>query len=106
MPFTQGYVGTIDAETSGGAQLWFSLTKNATGSDWVKIGQYRAWFAMDMESADRPTHMAQLTLLLEAMRSGLPVQVKHGAVASFTRRDPNDSFAAEGVRILRAGLQF
>ena len=106
MPFTQGYVGTLEAESHGDAQLWFGLTKNSTGSDWVKIGQNRAWFTMSMESVDRPTHMAQLTLLLEAMRNGLQVQVGHDAVASFTRRFPNDSFKVEGVRILRTDLQF
>lgn len=106
MATTIGYVGTIDAETHGVSRLWFSLTDEATGSDWIKIGAPRAWFTMNMESADRPSHMAQLTLLLESMRSGLQVRVRHNGAAGFHRFEPNDSFEVEGIRILRAGLHF
>ena len=56
---------------------------------------------MSMKSADRPSHMAQLTLLLEAMRSALQVQVSYGGAADFQKRDPNDSFDVDGIRILR-----
>jgi hypothetical protein len=103
---TVGYVGTIEAETHKTSRLWFSLTAQAKDADWVKIGASRAWFTMNMESADRPSHMAQLTLLLEAMRSGLQVQVSHDGAADFQRRAPNDSFEVDGIRILRTGLHF
>jgi hypothetical protein len=106
MATTEGYVGTLEAESRGGARLWFSLTADASGSDWIRIGGNRAWFTMSMESADRPTHMAQLTLLLEAMRSGLQVKVSHGGAASFSKSNPNDSFEIDGARILRTGLNF
>jgi hypothetical protein len=99
-------VGTIEAETRGVSRLWFSLTDEAKSDDWVKIGAPRAWFTMNMESADRPSHMAQLTLLLESMRSGLQVQVSHGGAADFDKFEPNDSFEVDGIRVLRAGLHF
>lgn len=106
MATTKGYVGTLEAESRGSARLWFGLTDDAAGSGWIKIGANRAWFTMSMESADRPTHMAQLTLLLEAMRSGLQVEVSHEGAASFYKRAPGDSFEVNGVRILRTGLHF
>lgn len=106
MATTNGFVGTLEAESRGNSRLWFSMTDDATGSRWIKIGANRAWFTMSMESADRPTHMAQLTLLLEAMRNGLPVAVSHNGAASFFKRVPDDSFEVDGVRVLRAGLQF
>jgi hypothetical protein len=103
---TVGYVGTIESETRSVSRLWFSLTAAAKGDDWIKIGSPRAWFTMNMESADRPSHMAQLTLLLEAMRSGLHVQVSHGGAADFDKSAPNDSFECDGIRVLRSGLHF
>jgi hypothetical protein len=106
MEFARGYVGTLEAETRDVARVWFSLTAEATGSDWVKIGGPRAWFTMSMESADRPTHMAQLTLLLEAMRHELEVEVRLDGETSFHRRDPHDTFKVNGVRVLRTGLHF
>jgi hypothetical protein len=107
METTRGYVGTLEAETRNVARLWFSLTDEPTGSDWIKIGAQRAWFTMSMESDDRPTHMAELTLLLEAMRQGLHVKVTHdGAETTFHKNDPNDSFEVVGVRIVRTGLHF
>ncbi|MGB4777378.1 hypothetical protein [Microbacterium sp.] len=106
MPKTDGYVGTIEAESRDVSRLWFSLTDAAAGSDWVKIGGHRAWFTMSMESDDRPTHLAQLSLLLEAMRNGLAVRVSHGGAAAFQWSAAGDSFEVDGVRILRSGLQF
>ncbi|MBD0285777.1 MAG: hypothetical protein ICV79_10185 [Flavisolibacter sp.] len=61
---------------------------------------------MNMESNDRPSHMVQLTLLLEAMRNGLQVQVSHGGAADFQKVEPNDSFEVDGIRILRKHLTF
>ena len=106
MAETRGYVGTLEGETRGVSRLWFSLTEEKTGSKWVKIGRSRAWFTMNMESADRPSHMAQLTMLLEAFRNGLHVEVSHGGAASFHKSEENDSFEVDGVRILRSGLNF
>jgi hypothetical protein len=103
---TNGYVGTIESETRGVARLWFSLRSEPTGGDWVKIGKPRAWFTMNMETADRPSHMAQLTLLLEAMRSGLQVSVSHGAALDFNKWAEDDSFEVDGIRILRVDLSF
>ena len=106
MPNTRGFVGTIESETRRVSRIWFSLTENATGSKWVKIGRNRAWFTMSMETVDRPSEMAKLTILLEAMRSGLRVNVSHGGAASFRKRNPGDSFEVDGVRVLREGLRF
>jgi hypothetical protein len=47
-----------------------------------------------------------LPLLLEAMRTGDQVSARHGGVASFHKQEPNDSFEAIGVRVLRAPIQF
>lgn len=103
---TVGYIGTIESETRGVSRLWFSLTDQPKSSNWVKIGSARAWFTVNMDAATRPSHMAQLTLLLEAMRSGLEVEVSHGGAADFDKSEPNDSFEVDGLRILRAGLHF
>jgi hypothetical protein len=62
---------------------------------------------MNMESADRPSHMAQLTLLLEAIRSGLQVKASHDGVATGFYRDvEGDSYEVNGLRLLRSGLRF
>jgi hypothetical protein len=103
---TVGYVGTVEVETDATPRLWLSLTASPSGGDWVKIGSVRAWFTMDLSSSQRPYYLAMLPLLLEAMRSGDQVQVKHGGVAGFHKQDPNDSFEATGVRILRAPIKF
>jgi hypothetical protein len=106
MPSITGYVGTIEAESRDTSRLWFSLTESPNDNDWVKIGANRAWFTMSMESANRPTHMAQLTLLLEAMRHRLHVRVNHSGAAPFDNDAPNDTFEVNGVRILRSDIHF
>jgi hypothetical protein len=103
---TIGYVGTVEVETVGTARLWFGLTESKDKADWIKIGPVRAWFTMNLEAADRPFFLAQLPLLMEAMRSGLQVRASHGGAASFHKSEPNDSFEVEGVRVLRSGLFF
>ena len=102
-----GYVGTIESETRSVARLWFSLTSDASGANWLKEANKRVWLTMNMESADRPSHMAQLTLLLEAMRSGLQVRASHSGVApNFFKDVAGDSYEVNGVRVLRSGLKF
>ncbi|MED5811319.1 hypothetical protein VST63_03015 [Mycolicibacterium sp. 050232] len=101
---TYGYVGTIESETRETARLWFSLRSESVGGEWVKIGANRAWFTMDMETDQRPSHMAQLTLLLEAMRSGLQIRVSHGGLLNFGIS--RDSYEVNGIRILRSDLTF
>jgi hypothetical protein len=103
---TIGYVGTVEVETAGTARLWFGLTESKDSGDWIKIGPVRAWFTMNLEAADRPFFLAELPLLMEAMRSGLQVKASHGGAASFNHWDPNDSFEVEGVRVLRAPMHF
>ena len=49
MPTMVGYVGTIEAETRNVSRLWFSLTAEPNGANWIKIGAPRAWFTMDMD---------------------------------------------------------
>lgn len=107
MPSTDGFVGTIEVETRGVSRIWFSLTGEPTGSDWIRIGSPRAWFTMNLETGDRPYELAKLTLLLEAQRSGLAIRVSHdAAITGFQKSEPLDSFEVDGVRILRAGLSF
>jgi hypothetical protein len=103
---TVGYVGTFEVESRGVSRMWFSLTAAAQGAEWVKIGANRAWFTMNLESTDRPFHMAQGPVLLEAMRSGLQIQVSHDGAANFFKRVAGDSFEVDGIRVLRLGLHF
>jgi hypothetical protein len=103
---TVGFVGTVEIETRDVARLWFGLTTSKDSSDWIKIGAVRAWFTTNLEAADRPSFMAQLPLLMEAMRSGLQVEVSHGGAADFNHKDANDSFEVDGIRVLRAPMRF
>ena len=103
---TLGYVGTFEVETRNVSRMWFSLTADPQGADWVKIGANRAWFTMNLQSPDRPFHMAQVPVLLEAMRSGLQIQVSHDGAADFFKRVSGDSFEVDGLRVLRLGLHF
>jgi hypothetical protein len=103
---TEGYVGTIEVETRGTARIWFGLTESKTDDNWVKIAGKRAWFTMNLEAADRPMHLAELSLVKDAMRDGLQLQVAHEGAASFQKREAGDSFEATGVRILRAPMKF
>ena len=102
---TVGFVGTVEIETRDVARVWFSLTASKESADWIKIGAVRAWFTTNLEAADRPSFMAQLPLLLEAMRSGLQIEVSHSA-ATFQKNDPGDAFEVDGIRILRAPMRF
>jgi hypothetical protein len=102
-----GYVGAIESETRGVSRLWFGLTSEGSGTNWLKETNKRVWLTMNLESADRPSHMAQLTLLLEAMRSRLHVKVTHDGVApNFFKEVAGDSYEVNGVRVLRSGLEF
>jgi hypothetical protein len=103
---TAGFVGTVEVETRSVSRLWFSLTEHKDQSDWIKIGTPRAWFTMNLEAADRPFYLAQMTLLMEAMRAGLHVNVSHGGAADFQKQAPNDSFEVDGIRILRSPMRF
>ena len=102
---TVGFVGTVEIETRDVARVWFSLTASKENADWIKIGPVRAWFTTSLEAADRPSFMAQLPLLMEAMRAGLQIEVSH-TDAAFDKNDPNDAFDVDGVRILRAPMRF
>ena len=104
---TVGFVGTLEVETRGTARLWFGLTEEPTGAGWVKVGAVRAWFTMNLEAADRPFHLTQVPVLLEALRSDLQVEVSHGgAETGFEKWTAKDSFSVDGVRVLRAPLRF
>jgi hypothetical protein len=103
---TVGYVGTVEVETRNVSRLWFSLTEDSRKDSWIKLGGVRAWFTMNLEAGDRPFYFAQLTLLMEALRSGLHVEVSHGGAANFDKQAPNDSFEVDGVRILRSPLHY
>jgi hypothetical protein len=105
MATTQGFVGTIEVETRGVARIWFGLTASKSDDDWVKVAGKRAWFTLNLEAADRPMYMAKLSLIKDAMRDGLQLQVAHEGAASF-KREPGDSCEANGVRILRAPMRF
>ena len=105
-PHTDGFVGTIEAETRDVDRIWFSLTGHADRDDWVRIAQARAWFTMNLQTSERASHLAQLDLLLASMRDGLMVRVSHGGALPFGRDNIHDSFEVDGVRVLRAGLAF
>ena len=75
---TSGFVGTVEVETTSTARVWFGLTQSKDAGDWIKIGPVRAWFTLDLEASDRPFYLAELALLMEAMRGGDHVAVSHG----------------------------
>ena len=104
MATTTGYVGILEVETRHVSRIWFALTSTPTAPNWVKIGQHTAWFTMNMETNDRPSEMAKLSLLLEALRGKLHVTVNHGGAASFKKYHPHDSFEVDGVAIVQSGL--
>ena len=106
MATTQGFVGTLEVETRGVARVWFGLTESKNDDNWIKIAGKRAWFTLNLEAADRPMFMAELSLIKDAMRDGLQLQVAHEGAASFQKREPGDSYEATGVRILRAPMTF
>ena len=86
--------------------MWFGLTQSKDTGDWIKIGPVRAWFFLNLEASDRPFYMAELPLIMEAMRAGLHVEVSHGgAITTFHKWDPNDSFAVDGVRLVRSPMR-
>ena len=104
--FSLGFVGTVEVETKGTSRVWFGLTESKDKADWVKIGAVRAWFTLNLEAADRPFYLAQLALLMEAMREGQHVEVGHGgAITTLEKWDPNDSFQVDGIRLLRAPMR-
>lgn len=106
MATTNGYVGTIEVETRGTSRIWFGLTATVNRSDWVKIAGKRAWFTLNLDASDRPMFMAELSLIKDALRDGMQVQVTHDGAASFQKRTSGDSYEATGVRILRKPMRF
>jgi len=103
---TVGFVGTVEVETRGTPRLWCSLTASADAADWVRIGDVRAWFTLDLSSDARAYALAMLPLLLEAMRGGDQVKLTHGGAAAFQKQEPGDAFEANGVRVLRPAIRF
>ena len=106
MARTKGYVGTIEVETRGTARIWFSLTGKVNDDNWVKIAGKRAWFTLNLEEPDRPLYMAELSLIKDAMRDGLQIQVSHKGVAHYHKWSTGDTYSVTGVRILRAPMHF
>lgn len=109
MPTTTGYIGTVrvnDEQT--GSRIWVSMTTGQTNADWIRHGDKRAWFFINLGgSIDQPVRMSQFTLLLESMREGLHAEIKHqGASTSVHWNNPGDAFEIDKIRILRKGLVF
>ena len=97
-----GFVGTVEVDTKNTSRVWFGLTESKDKPDWVKIGSVRAWFTLNLEAADRPFYLAELALIMEAMREGQHVEVGHGgAVTTLEKWDPNDSFEVKAIRLAR-----
>jgi hypothetical protein len=106
MATTKGYVGTIEVETRGTSRIWFGLTEDKNDDNWVKIAGKRAWFTLNLDASDRPMYMAELSLIKDAMRDDLQLQVAHEGAAIFHKRTAGDSYEATGVRVLRAPMRF
>jgi hypothetical protein len=51
-------------------------------------------------------YMAELSLIKDAMRDDLQLQVAHEGAAIFHKRTAGDSYEATGVRVLRAPMRF
>ena len=106
---TTGYVGSIEVETEGTDRIWFSLTEQDSGDNWVEIDGIRAWFQMKVErSSARPVEMAKLAMLFDAMKEGYQVAVYHPETprGDINRMRSNDTYNADKVRTLRTGLHF
>jgi hypothetical protein len=109
MARTLGYIGSIEVETRGTDRVWFSLTEQDSGANWVKIDDVRAWFQMKVEPSEaRPVEMAKLAMLFDAMKEGYQVAVYHPDAprSDIYRMETNDTFDAEKVRTLRTGIHF
>ena len=106
---TTGYVGSIEVETEGQDRIWFSLTEQDNGANWVEINNIRAWFQMRVEpSSARPVEMAKLAMLFDAMKEGYQVAVYHpdDPRPDINRMRSNDTFDAIKIRTLRTGIHF
>lgn len=105
---TVGYVGTVRVNDEGtGSRVWVSLTESSTTADWLEYANQRAWFFINLKDADQAVRMAQVSLLLEAMRDGLHTEIKHQAASPTTYwNNPGDAFDIDKVRILRTGIHF
>jgi hypothetical protein len=106
MARTSGYVGTLEVETRGHDRVWIGLTQSANDNDWIRVAGKRAWFTLDLETADRPVHLAELALLKQALTEGLQVQVSHDGAAAFHKSVAGDAFDCTGVRVLRSPMHF
>ena len=82
---TVGYVGTVEVETRNVSRLWFSLTEDSQKDSWIKLGGVRAWFTINLEAGDRPFYFAQLTLPMEALRSGLHGELRQAGAERLAR---------------------
>jgi len=106
---TIGYVGSIEVETEGTDRIWFSLTEEDSGANWVELNNIRAWFQMSVEpSNSREVNMAKLALLFDAMREGWQVAVYHpdDPRTNINRMRRNDTYNADKIRCLRTGIHF
>lgn len=109
MKRTTGYVGSIEVETEGTDRIWFSLTQQDSGANWVEVGGKRAWFQMKVEpSSAREVEIAKLAMIMDAMREGYELAVYHpeDPHEGISRMEPNDTYDAIKVRTLRTGLHF
>ena len=106
MATTNGFVGTIEVETRNVSRIWFALTESKDSANWIKIAGKTAWFTLNLEAAERPTFMAELSLVKDAMRDGLHMRVSHEGTASRNHSEPLDAFEVNGVRVLRGPMKF
>lgn len=100
-----GYVGTIATEVGETNYLWFALTIEATGDDWIHYTGPRVWFALELER-NQAASAAIMELLVEAMRSGLQVQVGFDRPVPYEKFQLPNVFEINGIRVLRSGLHF
>jgi len=110
MKRTTGYVGSIEIETEGTDRIWFSLTQQDSGDNWVEVADgKRTWFQMKVESGSaREVEMAKLAMILDAMREGYEIAVYHpdNPHVGISRMTAGDTYDAVKVRTLRTGLHF
>lgn len=106
---TTGYVGSIEVETEGTDRIWFSLTLQDNGANWVNLNGKRAWFQMKVEESNsRWVEMAKLAMIMDAMREGHQIAVYHPEDhhAGIYRMVSGDTYDALKIRSLRTGLHF
>lgn len=91
-----GFVATIQVDT----HIWFSLTHDNKGDEWVTKDGTRIWFVPKPEIDDI------MNLLMISCDQKLPIRIRASFDSSLQKRTFEDTYAVKSARILRDDLHF